>query len=720
MFLNYLQIVNYKNISAMRLSFNEGVNTIIGENDSGKSNAMTALRMLLDDTYYYNTKRLKESDFSDSLNNWKGHWIIISAIFGNITSEDKQTEVCAEIVPDKENEDFLKAYIKSGGENIGVISLFIRPQKNIRKKLSEITDPVDFENERNKIKLSDYEFYYTSRSQTDFTNEEVYTKIVGDLENGKCNDPDKDDDGILGCKLNISDVQDHISVVFIDALRDVANELRKPKNPIRRIMESVESLIKESEIDKIKNEIIQLNQSISEVEQVELVGQRINNKLLDMIGMVYSPNIILESGLKDDINSLSRYLFMKTSKQNDIESLGLGHLNMIYMALKIVEYEINRTRELINIMIIEEPEAHIHTHIQRTLFDKLKITKDYTQIITTTHSTHLAEVSAIHSVNVLKSINNKSVALQPNRSLDDFGRQYLELKNLALSTCIERYLDAKRSVLLFSKGVILVEGDGEEILIPNITKMAFGVSLDELGIGLVNVGSVSFEYIASLFGEERIRRSCAIVTDEDVQIVDERSHFYKLEAEKRGKSRRDKLDRLYGDNNWVEIFYAPHTLEIDFALVENRANAGYINEIIDSEYRQDNKKQSHKEKIKSGTDAECANTILTIADKMKKGWYATVLASYIDKNANIPQYILSAIAFASREVISLNIVFRMVEYSLSRYTDEKKKDLEQRIKNIKDVKTKKECIKKFRKIYEKDVLSKFLVEVDKYCIDWCE
>ena len=263
----------------MRLSFNEGVNTIIGENDSGKSNAMTALRMLLDDTYYYNTKRLKESDFSGSLNNWKGHWIIISAIFGNITSEDKQTEVCAEIVPDKENEDFLKAYIKSGGENIGVISLFIRPQKNIRKKLSEITDPVDFENERNKIKLSDYEFYYTSRSQTDFTNEEVYTKIVGDLENGKCNDPDKDDDGILGCKLNISDVQDHISVVFIDALRDVANELRKPKNPIRRIMESVESLIKESEIDKIKNEIVQLNQSISEVEQVELVGQRINNKL---------------------------------------------------------------------------------------------------------------------------------------------------------------------------------------------------------------------------------------------------------------------------------------------------------------------------------------------------------------------------------------------------------------------------------------------------------
>ena len=41
--------------------------------------------------------------------------------------------------------------------------------------------------------------------------------------------------------------------------------------------------------------------------------------MLDMIGIVYSPEIILESGLKDDI-----------------ESLGLGHLNMIYMALKIM------------------------------------------------------------------------------------------------------------------------------------------------------------------------------------------------------------------------------------------------------------------------------------------------------------------------------------------------------------------------------------------------
>ena len=178
MFLKYLQIVNYKNLKSTRFSFVEGVNTVIGENDSGKSNAMTALRILLDDTYYYNTKRLKENDFSDSLGNWKGHWIILSAVFGKITSEDKETEVCAGIVPENENEEFLKSYIKSGEDDIGVISLFIRPQKQVRKKLSEITDIAEFEEERKKIKISDYEFYYTSRAQTDFTDKDIYTKIT--------------------------------------------------------------------------------------------------------------------------------------------------------------------------------------------------------------------------------------------------------------------------------------------------------------------------------------------------------------------------------------------------------------------------------------------------------------------------------------------------------------------------------------------------------------
>ena len=718
MFLNYLQIMNYKNLRKCRFSFVEGVNTIIGENDSGKSNAMTALRILLDDTYYYNTKRLKENDFSDSLINWKGHWIIISAIFGDITSEDQKTEVCAEIVPETENEDFLKSYIKSGSDNIGVISLFIRPQKSVRKKLHDIQDAEEFQKERNKIKLADYEFYFTSRSQTDFTDDDVYNSIVGDLDHGKCSDPEDDDDSILGSKLNISDVQDHISVVFIDALRDVASELNKPKNPIRRIVESIESYIHESEIDEIKKEISQLNKSISEVEQIELVGKKINKKLLDLIGMVYSPEIILESGLKDDINSLSRYLFMKSSKQDDIESLGLGHLNMIYMALKIIEFEVNRTRELLNIMIIEEPEAHIHAHIQRTLFDKLKVTKDYTQIIATTHSTYLSEVSDIRKVNILKCKDNATITMQPSNNLDRFGQIRLHMGNLSLSECVERYLDAKRSVLLFSKGVILVEGDGEEILIPNLIKKAFGIALDELGIGLVNVGSTAFEYLASLFSNKRIQRYCSIVTDEDVQIVEKSSSFYKGEAESRGKSRKAKLEDLYKENPWVESFYAPHTLEVDFALCENKNNSKYIENIVEINYVKQDTIQNHKDKL-IGSDSECANTVLTLARDMGKGWYAIILSNNLDCAVSIPEYILDAVAFACQEVINIDIVLKIIEYSLTGYEDKDSKPVNKLLQVAKTLDEKRECIHVFREAFPSDVVTQFCTQLEKYCESWC-
>ena len=91
MYLKYIQIVNYKNLRKTRFEFGKGANTVIGGNDSGKSNAMTAMRILLDDDYFYNTKRLKESDFTESLGDWRGHWIIISAFFDQITDIDQQS-----------------------------------------------------------------------------------------------------------------------------------------------------------------------------------------------------------------------------------------------------------------------------------------------------------------------------------------------------------------------------------------------------------------------------------------------------------------------------------------------------------------------------------------------------------------------------------------------------------------------------------------------------
>ena len=705
MYLKYVQIVNYKNLKSSIFTFDKGANTVIGENDSGKSNAMTAIRILLDSTYFYNEKRLKESDFSDSLGDWRGHWIIISSFFDQITPGDKDNEICAQMIPEEENANFLRSFIRCKDNNFGTVSLFIRPRKNIRNELFKAKTREEFETVREKITLNDYEFFYTSRSQADFTNKTVYKKLVGDFENGNYADPDKVDAVLLGEKIDILNVWQHISVAFIDALRDVDAELRKPRNPLRRVFDVIRAdVCKESQADIVKK-IQELNGIISSIPQVSSIGEKVNGKLSEIAGLVYSPDITIESRLKEDVDSLAKYLSVAPAGREDLDLLGLGHLNILYIALKLVEFDYSRNHEILNIMIIEEPEAHIHTHIQKTLFDNLKVAKEYTQVIMTTHSTQLSEVSDIRKVNVLKISDRETVVMRPTAGLDKFGKDNLELKDLSLSECLERYLDAKRSVLLFSKGVILVEGDGEEILLPALVKNVFGISLDELGIGLVNVGSVGFENIASIFSQDRLRRHCAIVTDMDSEV--DGADKSKAEAAKRGKSRKEKLEKLFVSNIWVHPFYAPHTFEVDFANLDD--NREYIKEIIRKHYKQESTIDKHVVALDS-SEAARYDSVLIVAKEIGKGWYATLLASKVDYKAVIPEYLMDAIVYASQDIINFDVLWKMFLYSLSCYKDAETIEFQRQVLDIYSFDQRQEAISKFVEGYPKDMFSIFYLK----------
>lgn len=707
MYLKYVQIVNFRNLNASRFQFNEGANTIIGENDAGKSNAVTAMRVLLDSSYYYNTKRLKETDFSFGLPEWRGHWIIISAFFDKLTEDDKTVEVCAEMVPDKENADFLKSYIRCEGYNYGVVTVFIRPNKKIRKALYQASDTEEFETIRKAIKLTDYEFVYTARSQADFTNPEVYKNIVGDVEHRKYANPDDIDMSVVGSKIEILDVWSHLSVVFIDALRDVEAELHKPKNPIRRIIDAIQTDIESFDIEIIQEKVRDLNDTIANVKQISDIGNKIGKKMDDIVGLIYSPDIALESRIKEDLSSISRNLTISTTNQHDIDLLGLGHLNMLYIALKLVEFEYNRNHEVINIMIIEEPEAHIHTHIQKTLFDKLQISAEYTQVIMTTHSTQLSEISEIDKVNIMKVEGNHSIVMQPSNGLNQFGVDKLNLKNISLTKRLERYLDAKRSVLLFSKGVILVEGDAEEIMLPAMIKKTLGVSLDELGIGLVNIGSVSFEYVASIFATERLQRRCAIVTDLDA-IMDG-AEKCKAEAASRGISRKEKLESLFNNNKYIKEFYAKYTFEVDFTEIEE--NRSYYEKIIKENYSQQASIQNHIKEL-NGSAAKRYDTVISVANYLGKGWLAMSLADNLDCNVVIPGYLLKAVAFAGGESLSDSVIWKMLKYVVECYEEEAVSEITDRMKQTNSDSEKKDIIKMFCERFEEDMLAQLLKHVE--------
>lgn len=703
MYLSNLQLRNFRNYKSSNFVYKSGVNTIIGENDTGKSNALTAMRILLDDSFFYNEKRLKETDFNFELD-WRGHWIIISANFEGISKEDAASELWAEIkVKLGESKNELKKII-TGTCETGTVTLFIRPNYTVRKKLFQCNETDKFNAFRESITLNDYEFYYTAQSCADFTCNETYKNVVGDFDNKIASNPDDDDKYYLGNRIYISDIHKHINVVFIDALRDVVQELHSQKSPIRKIIEKIKSEIPDIAIDAIKKKIADLNEYIENVDKINKIGTNIKSKMDDTVGLTYAPNIKVSSNLTDNINKLSRYLTMQTDHNDDIDLLGLGHMNIIYIALKMVEFEINRSLELVNIMLIEEPEAHIHAHIQKTMFGNLGASEEYTQIIMTTHSVHISEASEISRMNIIKSQKKTSQVMHPNNKLKEFVDSKLEKSNIAFYKKIERYLDAKRSTLMFSKGVILVEGDGEEIIIPAMVEKAMGIKLDEIGISIINIGSVAFENIAALFAEDRVQKYCAIVTDLDKQVVTKSSSHYSSNAEERGEQRKKKLNRCFSDNVFVESFLCDNTLEIEFIKYDD--NIEYVKEVVLKSYVQEETVDDFVNILDNGTLAEKANKVLTLAKREGKGWYSLLLADELDVNVTIPEYILDAIVFASKETVSDHILYKSIYYSIECYDN-----VSNELKAIyKDKEKYSEISELFIQEFPKDMVSLFIMK----------
>ena len=94
---------------------------------------------------------------------------------------------------------------------------------------------------------------------------------------------------------------------------------------------------------------------------------------------------------------------------------------------------------------------------------------------------------------------------------------------------LERFLDSTKANLFFAKGVIFVEGDAENILMPVIAKI-IGMPLEKYGVSIVNVGSLAFLRYANIFKRkngECIDIPIAIVTDLDVRP----DYYYEIKKE---------------------------------------------------------------------------------------------------------------------------------------------------------------------------------------------
>jgi putative ATP-dependent endonuclease of OLD family len=133
------------------------------------------------------------------------------------------------------------------------------------------------------------------------------------------------------------------------------------------------------------------------------------------------------------------------------------------------------------ILATEEPEAHLHPNAQKTLYRQLAESKG--QVIVSTHSPYLAAMADQSELRYLKKSSDIIVAQHLGPQLETEDRRRLQ-----------REVIHSRGEILFSKALVLCEGETEEQVLPILFKKYFGNDAFVLGLNFIGVGGSGKKY----------------------------------------------------------------------------------------------------------------------------------------------------------------------------------------------------------------------------------
>ncbi|WP_118986618.1 ATP-dependent nuclease [Photorhabdus sp. CRCIA-P01] len=255
---------------------------------------------------------------------------------------------------------------------------------------------------------------------------------------------------------------------------------------------------------------------------------------------------------------------------------GLGYLNLISMIfdIKIILNEFKRSKSPkpadINLLFIEEPEAHTHPQMQATFIKNIKkllgevitntdgITRPL-QTIISTHSAHIVTESDFEDIRYFKRGSGGTYS----KNLKDLETYYNNAGHNEHYKFLKQYLTIHRSQLFFADKAILVEGETERILLPAMmrkkdqsdeaesweTGIQSPVPLLSQNISVVEVGAHSqiFEIFLDFIGIKTL-----IITDIDSAMEQNRTA-------KDGQSKINKEGHPIKDLCAHEVTGATHT-----------------------------------------------------------------------------------------------------------------------------------------------------------------
>lgn len=512
MYISELRIKNYRNFGEKEFSMPlKQFTAIIGENNVGKSNLIDSIGLVISQDITMFKKRILDIEDINYKTKEAFKKQIAEYAFKEIDEKIDEIlfpEVKVQIILDDMDEKQLSVvgdwFFEDSFTKAKLTYLFrIRPGFNKNEWIKNQVENLKIILEKKDVsKDTLYEY-------VDFPIEQYeYIIYGGESPSNKC-----DQYFLKMLKLEV-----------LDALRDAKKQL--VANGEYKLLYRILNQDYDTEFINIQSILEELNDEIQCNAKLSNVREDLT-KYLDRISLTnpLEPNKIDFKFSSPEVSEILKRLSLIYGQEPiSIERNGLGKNNLLYISLilsHLASRQDDRTKLIFRVIGVEEPEAHLHPHLQKHLASNLgnyddsieneneiKEKKKDTQIIITSHSTHVTTSIDLENLAVLYKEDGN---VNYHYVLDGFKK---DKKGKEHVRYLKKYLNATNSCMFYARKIILVEGISEQILIPTFFKNLYNQTLESIGCNIINVNGVAFKHFLEIIKNGYFIK-CGVITDKD-------------------------------------------------------------------------------------------------------------------------------------------------------------------------------------------------------------